>query len=114
MKARGDKDVFPSSSFLGEYVSLEGCELQTQDATKGFTLFSDEPRTKARSTFLYRNPPKRNPEHKSSLQQLEAQPTKGLGALNHQQHLLHKSNKQVRTTRCLGFPSGNPRLESLK
>ena len=69
--------------FLGEYVSLEGCELQTQDATKGFTLFSDEPRTKARSTFLYRNPPKRNPEHKSSLQQLEAQPTKGLGALNH-------------------------------
>ncbi len=25
-EARGDKDVFPSSSFLGEYVSLEGCE----------------------------------------------------------------------------------------
>jgi len=61
-KARGDKDVFPSSSFLGEYVSLEGCEFQTQDATNGLTLFSDEPRTKARSTFLYRSPSRRNPE----------------------------------------------------
>ena len=80
MKARGDKDVFPSSSFLGEYVSLEGCEFQTQDATNGLTLFSDEPHTKARSTFLYRNPSRRNPE---PLQQHEAQPTKGLGALNH-------------------------------
>ena len=52
MKARGDKDVFPSSSFLGEYVSLEGCEFQTQDATNGLTLFSDEPCPKARFTFL--------------------------------------------------------------
>ena len=61
-EARGDKDVFLSSSFLGEYVSLEGCEFQTQDATDGLTLFSDEPRTKARSTFDYRNPSRRNPE----------------------------------------------------
>ena len=29
-EARGDDDVFPSFSFLGEYVSLEGCEFQTQ------------------------------------------------------------------------------------
>ena len=52
-EARGDKDVFPSSSFLGEYVSLEGCEFQTQDATNGLTLFSDEPCPKARFTFHY-------------------------------------------------------------
>ena len=29
-EARGDEDVFPSSSLLREYVSLEGCELATK------------------------------------------------------------------------------------
>ena len=33
-EARGDKDVFPSSSLLREYVSLEGCEL----ATKAYSM----------------------------------------------------------------------------
>ena len=76
-EARGDDDVFPSSSFLGEYVSLEGCEFQTQDATNGLTLFSDEPSPKVDS-----------PSTIGILQggiwspynNLEAQPTKGLGA----------------------------------
>ena len=52
-ESRGDDDVFPSSSFLGEYVSLEECEFQTQDATNGLTLFSDESCPKARFTFHY-------------------------------------------------------------
>ena len=56
------QELFPSSSFLGEYVSLEGCEFQTQYATNGLTLFSDEPSPKARFTFHYRNPSRRNPE----------------------------------------------------
>ena len=50
MKARGDKDVFPSSSFLGEYVSLERCELPQRSKLNhhkgGCTLFSDEPHHK--------------------------------------------------------------------
>ena len=49
MKARGDTDVFPSSSFLGEYVSLERCELAQSSKLnrhKGVTLFSDEPHHK--------------------------------------------------------------------
>ena len=61
-EARGDDDVFSSSSFLGEYVSLEGCEFQTQDATNGLTIFFDEPCPKARLTFHYRNPSSQNPE----------------------------------------------------
>ena len=39
---------------------------------------------------------------------------KRIGGSQAPQHLLHKSNKLMRTTRCLGFPSGNPRLKSLK
>ena len=49
LEARGDKDVIPSSSFLGEYISLEGCELhhtRLAQRHKGLTLFSDEPRHK--------------------------------------------------------------------
>ena len=33
-----------------------------QDATKGLTLFSDEPHPRVRFTFNYRNPSRRNPE----------------------------------------------------
>ena len=33
-EARGDEDVFPSSSLLREYVSLEGCELATRGQLK--------------------------------------------------------------------------------
>ena len=33
-EARGDEDVFPSSSLLREYVSLEGCELATRGLLK--------------------------------------------------------------------------------
>ena len=46
MEARGDEDVFPSSSLLREYVSLEGCELhhtRLAQRHEGLTLFSDEP-----------------------------------------------------------------------
>ena len=47
MKERGDKDVFPGSSLLGEYVSLEMCEpTQWLNSHKGFTFFSDEPHHK--------------------------------------------------------------------
>jgi hypothetical protein len=47
VKARGDTDVFPISSFLGEYVSLERCEpTQWFNSHKGFTFFSDEPHHK--------------------------------------------------------------------
>ena len=47
MKACGDTDVFPSSSSLGEYVSLERCEpTQWFNNHKGFTFFSDEPHHK--------------------------------------------------------------------
>ena len=49
MEARGDKDVFPSSSFLGEYVSLERCQPPQHigsTVTTGFTFFSDEPHHK--------------------------------------------------------------------
>ena len=45
MEARGDKDVFPSSSLLREYVLLEGCELHLSRLTQChtcLTLFSDE------------------------------------------------------------------------
>ena len=45
MEARGDNDVFLSSSLLREYVSLEGCELHLARFTQrhtGLTLFSDE------------------------------------------------------------------------
>ena len=45
-EARGDDDVFPSSSFLREYVPLEGCELHNTmlaQRHKVLTLFSDEP-----------------------------------------------------------------------
>ena len=45
MEARGDKDVFPSSSLLREYVSLEGCKLHLARLTQlhtCLTLFSDE------------------------------------------------------------------------
>ena len=33
-EARGDDDVFPSSSLSREYVSLEGCELATRGLLK--------------------------------------------------------------------------------
>ena len=33
-EARGDEDVFPSSSLLRENVSLEGCELATRGLLK--------------------------------------------------------------------------------
>ena len=49
MEARGDKDVFLSSSFLGEFVSLEGCELHLARLAQCYTcltLFSDELRHK--------------------------------------------------------------------
>ena len=49
MEARGDKDVFPSSSLLREYISLEGCEhhhTRFAQHHKGLTLFSDELRHK--------------------------------------------------------------------
>ena len=50
MKARGDTDVIPSSSFLGEYVSLERCELSQRSKLNrhkgGCTFFSDEPHHK--------------------------------------------------------------------
>ena len=45
MEARGDKDVFPRSSLLREYVSLEGCELHLARLAQrhiGLTLFFDE------------------------------------------------------------------------
>ena len=45
MEAHGDEDVFPSSSLLREYVSLEGCEFHLARITQrhtGLTLFSDE------------------------------------------------------------------------
>ena len=45
MEARGGKDVFPSSSFLGEYVSLEGCEFHHTRLSQRHTclnLFSGE------------------------------------------------------------------------
>ena len=45
MEARGDKDVFLSSSLLREYVSLEGCELHLArliERNTCLTLFSDE------------------------------------------------------------------------
>ena len=46
-EARGDEDVFPSSSLLREYVSLERCEpTQRFNNHKGFTFFSDEPHHK--------------------------------------------------------------------
>ena len=38
-EARGDEDVFLSSSLLREYVSLEGCEL----ATKGLLKMPQRP-----------------------------------------------------------------------
>ena len=38
-ETRGDEDVFPSSSLLSEYVSLEGCEL----ATRGLLKISQRP-----------------------------------------------------------------------
>ena len=49
MEARGDEDVFSSSSLLREYVSLEGCEIHLARLTQrhtGLTLFSDELRHK--------------------------------------------------------------------
>ena len=74
---RGDKDVFPSSFFLGEYVSLEGCEFQTQmpQMASPYSLMNLAQKLGSPSTIgilqggirsLYNN--------------LEAQPTKGLGA----------------------------------
>ena len=33
-EARGDEDLFPSSSLLREYVSLDGCELTTRALLK--------------------------------------------------------------------------------
>ena len=33
-EARGDEDIFSSSSLLREYVSLEGCELATSGLLK--------------------------------------------------------------------------------
>ena len=33
-EAHGDEDVFPSSSLLREYVSLEGCDLATRGLLK--------------------------------------------------------------------------------
>ena len=49
MEARVDEDVFPSSSLVKEYVSLEGCELHHARLTQrhtSLTLFSDELRHK--------------------------------------------------------------------
>ena len=47
-EAREDEDVFPSSSFLGEYVSLERCEAPQRSIStpQRLTLFSDEPHHK--------------------------------------------------------------------
>ena len=47
-QTRGDKDVFPSSSFLGEYVSLERCEAPQRSIStpQRLTLFYDEPHHK--------------------------------------------------------------------
>ena len=48
MKAHGDAGLFPSSSFLGEYVSLGGVSYHKGllNSHKGFTFFSDEPHHK--------------------------------------------------------------------
>ena len=105
------QELFLSSSFLGEYVSLEGCEFQTQDATNGLTLVSDESSPKARFTFHYRNPSRRNLE---PLQQAWGTTHKRVGGSQVPTIFHTKVAAKFSTTRCLGFPSGNPRLESLK
>ena len=103
MEARGDKDVFPSSSLLREYVSLEGCELHhTMFAQrhKGLTLFSDELRHKG----LVHLPLLESFKAESGgfTMGLRHTPTTKLGALKHTTNLLqqqHTSKKSI----SLGF-----------
>ena len=94
---------------------MEGCEFQTQDATNGLTLFSDEPHPKVWFTFHYRNPSRWKPE--SLQQQSGAQPTTGLGAPVRLQvttkglnHSLGSNDPRVTSSRT--FTSTNLRGES--
>ena len=78
-EARGDEDVFPSSSLLREYVSLERCEpTQWFNNHKGFTFFSDEPHHKGLVHLPLSNPSRR--KSGAFQQRSGAQPTTGLGA----------------------------------
>ena len=76
-EARGDDDVFPSSSFLGEYVSLEGCEFQTQtpQMASPYSPMNLAQKLGSPSTIDFLLGGNRVPYNN-----LEAQPTKGLGA----------------------------------
>ena len=89
MEARGDEDVFPSSSFLGEYVSLEGCELhraRLDQGHTGLTLFSDEPCHKG----LVHLPLLESFKEESGAftMSLRHTPTTKLGALKHTKNIL--------------------------
>lgn len=66
--------------------------------------------TKYWFTFNYRNPSRQNPE---PLQQQSGAHTHNWIGGSWTATICH-NRQEVRLTRCLGFPNGNPRLESLK
>ena len=93
MEARGDKDVFPSSSLLREYASLEWCELHLARLTKrhtGLTLLSDELLHKG----LVQLPLLESFEAESGAftMSLSHTPTTKLGALKHTTNLLQQKH----------------------
>ena len=53
MKARGDTDVIPSSSLLGEYVSLEVCELATTGLLNATTGSPYSPMNRTTKGLVY-------------------------------------------------------------
>ena len=95
---------------------MEGCEFQTQDATKGLTLFSDEPRPKARFTFHYRNPSRRNPE---PLQQAWSTTHKRIGSsqvatkgLNRHKRRLGSKDPRVTSSQAFNFHESSWRAQT--
>ena len=89
----GDEDVFPSSSLLREYVSLEGCELHLARIAQhhtGLTLFSDELRHKG--IVLLPLLESFEAETGAFTMGLRHTPTTKLGALKHTMNLLQQQH----------------------
>ena len=92
MEARRDEDVFPSSSLLREYVSLEGCEIHLARLTQrhaGLTLFSYELRHKGLVHLPLLQSLK--PESDAFTTSLRHTPTTELGAVKHTTNLLQQT-----------------------
>ena len=108
MEACGDKDVFPSSSLLREYISLEGCELHLARLTQrhtGLTLFSDE----LRHEGLVHLPLLESFEAESSAftMSLRYTPITKLGALKYTTNLLQQQHTSKNQSN-LGFYTKKP------